>query len=162
MPKPKLTTNIKRVKKSALDTQSRYTLNTRALARQVGREVRDSIRANITPRGIGTGGLFEGYAMTSTLWKHVVASAAKKATRAWTVRVRVLMTGRVKLYALIHEVGGIIRAKNKPFLVFKIKGHWVRVKQVRIRRKEYFKKGVARVRKSATLGSLASKLWSGS
>lgn len=156
----KLETNVQRVKKSVLDTQGRYTLNTRALARQMGREVRDSVRANVTPRSIG--GVFEGYAMTSTLWRHVVASAAKKATRAWTVRVRVLMTGRVKLYALIHEIGGIIRAKSKPFLVFKIKGRWVRVKQVRIRRKLYFRKGVEKIRKSTTLDALSSKLWSGS
>jgi len=29
-----------------------------------------------------------------------------------------------------HEYGGVIKAKNKPYLVFKIDGHWVRVKQV--------------------------------
>jgi len=33
-------------------------------------------------------------------------------------------------YARIREFGGTIRAKNKPFLVFKINGQWIRKRQV--------------------------------
>lgn len=35
-------------------------------------------------------------------------------------------------YARIHDKGGEIRAKNKPYLVFQINGHWVRTKKVTI------------------------------
>jgi CxxC motif-containing protein (DUF1111 family) len=48
-------------------------------------------------------------------------------------------------YQRIHELGGVIRAKpdNRAggYLVFKIKGRWVKVRQVRIRRKRYFATG---------------------
>lgn len=157
MASARLTHNFQKVRKSVLDTQGRYTIATRKLARQVGREGRDNVRANVTPKSIG--GVFPGYAMTSTLWRRVVASAAKKKAKAWTVRVRVLLTGKVKKYAEIHETGGIIRAKNKPYLVFKVLGRWVRVKQVRITRKQYFKKGIEKTRKTTSLGAIARKLF---
>lgn len=154
----KLEHNIQKVRKSVQDTQGRYVLNTRALARQAGREMRDNIRANVTPRAIG--GVFEGYAMTSTLWKRVVSSKPQKKGGGWIVRVRVWMTGKVRKYARIHETGGIIRAKSAPYLTFKIRGHWVRVKEVRIRRKQYFAKGVQKTRQQMTIPRLAKKIWS--
>ena len=30
------------------------------------------------------------------------------------------------VYQRIHEQGGVIRARNAPFLVFKVNGRWVR------------------------------------
>ena len=65
-------------------------------------------------------------------------------------------------YAAIHEFGGIIKAKNKPYLVFKIHTSnriaskrggkrlkkakagftWVKVKQVKIKAKHYFRDAV--------------------
>lgn len=42
------------------------------------------------------------------------------------------------VYAAIHEFGGVIRAKNKPYLVFKVNGHWYRKKQVTIPKRPYF------------------------
>ena len=41
----------------------------------------------------------------------------------------------------IHEQGGVIRAHNAPFLVFKVNGRWVRTKQVTIRPKRYWRDG---------------------
>lgn len=34
-------------------------------------------------------------------------------------------------YAWQKERGGVIRARNKPYLHFKVNGHWVKVKSVR-------------------------------
>lgn len=42
-------------------------------------------------------------------------------------------------YAAIHEFGGIIRAKNKPYLMFPINGGWVRTKQVKIPERSYLR-----------------------
>lgn len=149
----RIETNIKRVRKSVADEQGRYIVRTRALARALAAETRDNIRFNVQPRAIG--GVFEGYAMTSTLWRKVVASEPIKQGKGWVATVRVLLTGRVKRYALIHEVGGKIRAKNAPYLIFKIKGQWVQVKEVTIRAKHYFQKGVERTRKEVNLERLS-------
>lgn len=40
-------------------------------------------------------------------------------------------------YARIHEFGGTIRAKNKPYLTFKIGNRWIRKKQVVIPARPY-------------------------
>ena len=40
--------------------------------------------------------------------------------------------GTNDIKAAIHQLGGIIRAKNKPFLKFKIGNQWVQKKEVRI------------------------------
>jgi len=41
-------------------------------------------------------------------------------------------------YAAIHEYGGVIKAKNAPYLHFKTsKGNWVRVKQVTIPKRPF-------------------------
>jgi len=50
-------------------------------------------------------------------------------------------------YAAIQEFGGEIRAKNAPYLTFKIDGHWVRVKQVKIGGKFYLKGGMQQTEK---------------
>jgi len=43
-------------------------------------------------------------------------------------------------YAKIHEYGGIIKAKNAPYLTFQTKdGSWHRVKQVQIPARPYFR-----------------------
>ena len=47
------------------------------------------------------------------------------------------------IYALIHDVGGIIKAKRAKFLVFKTRdGNWHSVKQVRIPARKYFSKSI--------------------
>lgn len=40
------------------------------------------------------------------------------------------LTGTDRIDARQHEFGGVIKAKNAPYLKFKIDGHWVQVKQV--------------------------------
>ncbi|UCE65933.1 MAG: phage virion morphogenesis protein [Candidatus Zixiibacteriota bacterium] len=47
------------------------------------------------------------------------------------------MVGTNKIYAAIHEFGGIIRAKRADFLKFQIDGSWVQVKQVRMPARPY-------------------------
>lgn len=48
------------------------------------------------------------------------------------------LVGSNAVYARIHEVGGIIRAKNAKYLHFKTRdGHWHKVKEVKIKPKRY-------------------------
>lgn len=100
-------------------------------------ELQAAIRSNI-PRSRGqSAGRFAGYAASGALWSDVQKTAARRAGTVVTADVY-MRPGRSRLYQRIHEHGGIIRARRKPYLVFKIGGRWVRVKQVRIRKKEYF------------------------
>lgn len=48
-----------------------------------------------------------------------------------------VIVGTNVIYAPIHEFGGEIRPKSKPYLTFKIGGQWVRVKSVKIKPKPY-------------------------
>ena len=45
----------------------------------------------------------------------------------------VAKVGTPLIYGRIHEKGGTIRAKNRPYLKFKIGGHWVQVQSVEIK-----------------------------
>ena len=45
-------------------------------------------------------------------------------------------------YARIQEFGGTITAKNKPYLVFKVGGKWVRKKSVKINGKHYLENAI--------------------
>lgn len=45
-------------------------------------------------------------------------------------------------YARIHEQGGIIRARNAPFLVFRVGGRWIKTKQVRIPARPYLQPAI--------------------
>jgi phage gpG-like protein len=56
--------------------------------------------------------------------------------RRRTTKTLVVGTRQVK-YAPIHEFGGTIRPKKKPYLHFKVGDKWVRTKQSRIRAKRY-------------------------
>lgn len=143
----RIETNIQRVRKAAKDEQGRYILRTRRLARKLAAQGRENVRANIS-----TSGGFPGYAITGALARKVVASEPHKVQNGWVATVRVLLTGKQRLYALIHEVGGTIHAKRAPYLVFQIPGvGWRRVKSVRIRRKRYFAKGIEKTRKDFNL-----------
>jgi phage gpG-like protein len=52
---------------------------------------------------------------------------------------------RLVPYAAIHEFGGTIRAKRKPYLHFKVGNRWVRTKQVQIRAKRYMQRAAKKV-----------------
>ena len=45
-------------------------------------------------------------------------------------------------YAKIQEYGGTIRAKNRPYLMFRVGGKFVKVRQVTIRGKHYFENAI--------------------
>jgi len=64
----------------------------------------------------------------------------RRTDRGYVVRIGMFGNASRK-YQRIHEYGGVIRAKNKPYLTFKINGRWIRVKEVRIRPKFYFQRG---------------------
>jgi len=156
----KIEHNIQRVRKSVADEQGRYVIRTKVAAKRLGRMMRDNIRDNVRPKIAG--GVFPGYAMTGRLRRSVMAGESVKKGKRWVATVQVQQRGVVKKYALIHEKGGVIQAKNKPFLVFRTRigkeWQWVRVKQVRITAKHYFRDGVQKTRREATLSKL-QRMW---
>ena len=84
--------------------------------------------------------LFPGYAATGALSNAVSVAGPMPITGG--VKSDIFMAqDRTRVYQRIHEYGGIIKARNKPYLVFMIMGRWVRVKQVRIRPKRYWYHG---------------------
>lgn len=105
----------------------------KAAAREVQLAIRDRLPGYRTPAG-----KFEGYAATGALRRAVSVTAPRKAGRDFHSEV-FMAPDRTKIYQAIHEYGGIIRPRRKKYLTFKIKGRWVRVKQVRIRQKKYFR-----------------------
>lgn len=140
-------TNIQRVKKSVKDEQGRYILRSRNLAKKTAIEARNNVRGFISKP------TFPGYAISGALARKVVASEPVKSGNGFVAVVKVQLTGRQKLYAMIHEVGGKIKAKNAPYLVFQIPGvGWRRVKQVTIRAKRYFAKGIEKTRREWNIG----------
>lgn len=115
---------------------------TRETARQAGRVAKEEIRLQVPPPA--GRGKFPGYAATGKLQAAVVAQEPVRRARAgdWEVRVGVQRTRKAAVYARIHNVGGIIRARRAPYLVFRLPdGRWIRTKQVRIRRKLWFTTG---------------------
>ena len=124
--------------------QKSFALGSRKAASRAGGHIRDAIRDEIPAGGGRPAGNFEGYAATGLLRRNVVATEPQARPRAgdWSVTVLVRSGYASDKYARIHNVGGTIRPKRADgWLTFKVKGHWVRVKQVRIRRKLYMSDG---------------------
>jgi hypothetical protein len=105
----------------------------KAAAREVQLAIRDNLPGHHTPAG-----KFEGYASTGALRRAVSVTAPRKVAGGYHAEV-FMAPDRTKPYQSIHEYGGIIRARSKPYLRFKVRGQWVRVKQVRIRQKKYWR-----------------------
>lgn len=141
-----VTHNTPDVIRSTRAVQKRFTLGGRKATNRAGNEIRDKIREQIPPGKNRPAGNFEGYAATGRLRRNVVATEPQKRPRAgdWTVTVLVRSDSVTDKYARIHRDGGIIRARNAKYLRFKVKGQWVQVKQVRIRRKNYMADGTRR------------------
>lgn len=72
-----------------------------------------------------------------------------------TGRLRNSITGKLKgndtlevgagtnvVYARIHEEGGVIKAKNAPYLHFQVGGRWVKTKQVTIPARPYVRPSI--------------------
>ena len=112
-------------------------LSNKAAAREVQLAIRAKLPAYRTPTG-----KFEGYAATGALRRAVSITAPRKTPNGYHSEV-FMAPDKTKVYQSIHEYGGIIRAKpgNRAggYLVFRIMGRWVKVKQVRIRQKKYWR-----------------------
>lgn len=46
------------------------------------------------------------------------------------------------VYSRIQEFGGTITARNKPYLVYQVKGHWRKSKSVKITGKHYLSRAI--------------------
>ena len=105
----------------------------KAAAREVQLAIRDKLPGYRTPAG-----KFEGYSATGQMKRDVSTTEPRKTRQGYEAEV-FMRPGHSLAKAPIHEYGGVIRARNKPYLVFKVKGQWVRVKQVRIRQKRFWR-----------------------
>ncbi len=122
--------------------EKKFAFATRKAASRGGRVLRDAIREQIPPpRGAGN---FPGYAAKGALRRAIVDTEPvnRPTARDWQVSVVINESSSARVYAHIHNVGGVIRARNAPYLKFKIGNQWIQVKQVRIRRKSYMAQGV--------------------
>lgn len=122
--------------------EKKFVFATRKAASRGGRVLRDSIREFVPPpKGAGN---FPGYAAKGALRRAIVDTEPinRPTARDWQVSVLVNENSPARVYAHIHNVGGVIRARNAPYLKFKIGNQWIQVKQVRIKRKSYMAQGV--------------------
>lgn len=104
-----------------------------AAAREVQLAIRNNLPGYRTPAG-----KFEGYAATGALRRAVSVTAPRKTSQGYHAEV-FMAPGKTSVYASIHEYGGVIRARRKKYLRFKVRGRWVQVREVRIRQKKYWR-----------------------
>ena len=102
-------------------------------AREVQLAIRDNCRDTTQARASSRATPHPG-----ALRRAVSTTEPRKTSRGYEAEV-FMRPDETSVYASIHEYGGVIRARNKPYLVFKVKGQWVRVKQVRIRQKRFWR-----------------------
>lgn len=133
--------NANEVLRSSRKLHSDLTGGTLQSNKAAAREVQLAIRDNL-PGHRTAAGKFQGYAATGALRRAVSVTAPRKTSAGFHSEV-FMAPDRTRIYQAIHEYGGIIRAKpgNRAggYLVFRIMGRWVKVKQVRIRQKKYFR-----------------------
>jgi hypothetical protein len=134
--------NIKQVMASVKKEHQQQRERARFVTGKMATEARDNVKVNISRP------TFPGYAITGALARKVVRSGVVETKAGFEATVMVQQTGKQAKYARIHEHGGQIRAKNKPYLVFKVGGRWRRAKQVTIKPKRYFARGIAKTRQS--------------
>ena len=105
--------------------------NMSPVMRNIGEIVRTSIERNFE-----AGGRPDKWPLSGRVKKEggQTLSDTARLRRSFTVRGYPdrAEVGTNDIKAAIHQLGGIIRAKNKPFLKFKIGNQWVQKKEVRI------------------------------
>ena len=132
-----MTHNANEVLRSSRKLHSDLTSASMQSCKAAAREVQLAIRDNL-PQYHTAAGKFEGYAATGALRRAVSVTAPRKTRDGYHAEVY-MMPDKTQVYQSIHEYGGTIRARRKPYLVFQVRGQWVRVKQVRIRQKRYWR-----------------------
>lgn len=138
--------------RQALDQQHRMTRASmhRAVG-EIAEYTRDTIRKRIPPGATTSSGMsnrFPGYAATGSLKSAVVAGTVHTVGNTFVARVGVPASASElnRIKANVHEYGRVIKARRAPYLVFQVEGQWVKVKQVRIRAKRFFRSGWAEAR----------------
>ena len=136
-----MTHNANEVLRSSRKLHSDLTGGTLKANQMAAREVQLAIRNNLPAYGTAAG-KFKGYAATGALRRAVSVTAPRKTSAGYHSEV-FMSPDKTRIYQSIHEYGGVIRAKpgNRAggYLVFRIMGRWVKVRQVRIRQKKYFR-----------------------
>jgi len=102
--------------------------------REVGRTVANQAKRNVT----GGGSAADRLNVRGGDLRASIGSEIKTPGLGGTVVV-----GAATKYAAIHEFGGVIRAKNKPYLMFQTRdGAWHKVKEVRIPARPYLQPAI--------------------
>ena len=135
-----VTHNATEVAKSSKATQQQVVKAMHYANRKTADAAQSYVRRYIPPpKGAS---LFPGYAAKGALSKAVSVDGPIPISGG--VKSDIFMAqDRTRIYQRIHEYGGIIKARVKPYLVFRVQGRWVRTKQVTIRPKRYWSSGWA-------------------
>jgi hypothetical protein len=110
----------------------------RAALPEVGEYAKQAIQRRLPP---GDDGRFPGYAAKGNLKSAIVVSKVTGGQNSPTITVGLAKnTSQLNLIkAFVHEYGMTIHARRFIYMTFKIKGKWVRAKQVTIRPKHFFR-----------------------
>lgn len=141
-----VTSNADECIRAVSGVQKELQTGLRFTCKRAAEHARDEVRDQIPPpRGAGR---FPGYAATGRLRGNVVSNDPTRTSGGWQASVYVKDDAVTNKYARIHNVGGIIVPRTKPYLVFQIQGHWVRTKKVIIRPKHYMELGFQRAQRT--------------
>lgn len=88
---------------------------------------------------------------------HSRSGRLSSSVRWWHDGKLAVLVGTGVKYAAIHEYGGTIRAKSKPYLWFKGSMGWARVKQVTIPKRPYLGPSVTALWQTGTAERLAER-----
>lgn len=138
-----VTHNTPQVTEAYRRLEKKFAFATRKAASRGGRVLRDSIREFIPPpAGAGS---FPGYAAKGNLRRAIVDTEPvnRPTARDWQVSVLVNESSPARVYARIHNVGGVIVPRKAKMLRFIGQdGKVVFAHRVRIKRKNYMAQGV--------------------
>lgn len=144
--------NLNQWRQALRSAQTNHQEIIRQMAPAVAREARDTIRRRLPPGATSSSGMtnpFPGYAATGRLKESIVAGPATKAGNSFRIYVGLARHARKleRMKFAVHEYGMVIKARNKPYLTFKIGDKWISTKRVRIRAKRFFRSGWDEVRR---------------
>lgn len=110
-------------------------ISTRPLMNSISKKMRktvyDRFRNSTAPDGSQWAGIT--HRTGKPLW--ITGKLARSLKREYSKDRAIITTNDIR--ARLHNYGGIIKAKNKPYLHFKIGNKWIKVKQVKIKARPF-------------------------
>lgn len=113
----------------------RQLINTSSVLKEISKDLRNVVHERFRTSTAPDGSLWAGvtYRTGKPLW--ITGSLARSFKRYHNKDRALISTDDIR--ARIHNYGGVIKAKNKEYLTFKIGDKWVKVKQVKIKARPF-------------------------